>query len=71
MSMSPETRALVEADLNDRAKPPLHLRKVTDLLNTTDDCSHPLGEAGITKRGVRPPQVGINSLTHAFTDENK
>ena len=67
MSMSPETRALVEADLNDPAKPPLHRRKVTDLLNTTDDCSH----AGITKRGVRPPQAGINSLACAFRDENK
>ena len=55
MAMSPETRALVEADLNDPAKPPLHRRKVADFITDPQPADVP------------PPQAGVNSLTHAFT----
>ena len=59
MSISPETRALVEADLNDPAKPPLHRRKVADFITEPKPADVP------------PPQAGINSLACAFRDENK
>jgi hypothetical protein len=59
MSMSPETRALVEADLNDPAKPPLHRRKVADFITEPKPADVP------------PPQAGVNSLACAFRDENK
>lgn len=59
MSMSPETRALVEADLNDPAKPPLHRRKVADFITEPKPADVP------------PPQAGINPLACAFRDENK
>lgn len=57
--MSPETRALVEADLNDPAKPPLHRRKVADFITEPKPADVP------------PPQAGVNSLAYAFKDENK
>lgn len=59
MSISPETRALVEADLNDPAKPPLHRRKVADFITEPKPADVP------------PPQAGVNSLAYAFKDENK
>lgn len=59
MSMSPETRALVDADLNDPAKPPLHRRKVADFITEPKPAV------------VRPPAVQFNSLAYAFKDENK